>query len=178
MTNGKQFHAPERTIQRSRGCWNCTHFNNAELAKQHYKSRTMQEKMALRARHIPALERLADNDASVRDLAQKTAGLMKRGFSEQDAQRIATADVQRELGQIVTQARREDARFQKFDQMMATGQIGICVTGHSPGDFIDCRYLCDHWDAAQGASVATEGQPLDKLPEEVREDIDSKAKKA
>jgi len=178
MTKPKVITAPERTVERGRGCWNCSHFNNGDLARQHYRTRTMQEKMALRAHHLPALERIADDDGSIRDLARKTGELMKRGFTEHEAQQIATADVQRQLGHIVAQAQRTDARFQKFDAMVQAGQIGICISGHAPGDFVAHAYLCGSWDGVTGSSVATSGKPLDKLPDELRDIVDSKAKKA
>jgi hypothetical protein len=178
MSNVKPIQAPERTVERGRGCWNCKHFNNEDLAKQHYKQRTMQEKMAIQARQAPILARLSDQDVDGREMAKKTAALMRQGFTEPEAQRIAHAELQRQLGGIVDQARRADARFQVFDRMVAAGQIGICVLGASQGDFVDHRFLCDKWSGVTGASVATEGKPLDKLPDELRDIVDGKAQKA
>lgn len=178
MANEKMIQAPERTVERGRGCWNCTHFNNGDLARQHYRTQVGQEKLALRAQNLPEIHRLGDEDASVRDIARKTAELMRKGFAESEAQQIATADVQRQLGQIVAQAKQREARFEVFDRAMELGQIGICVAGHAPGDFVEHRYLCDKWDGMTGSSLATSGKPLDKLPDELVDIAESKATKA
>ena len=39
-------------------------------------------------------------------------------------------------------------------------------------------YLCDHWTGVEGSSLATAGHKLDKLPEELREELDGPAPKS
>ena len=55
--------------------------------------------------------------------------------------------------------------------MVAKDAIGMCLVGGAEGDFVDCRYLCDKWSGRDGSSLATSGKPLDKLPEELKEDM-------
>lgn len=179
---GKVFHAPERVVERGRGCWNCKHFNNGEMAIQHYQTRTSAERAGLANALIPSMGRLGDDDGSVQQAAADAGRLIQQGFTTKQAANIALAKQAKKnpaIQQVVAQARQQDARFHQFTRMIQQGAIGICMKGKSPGDFVDCRYLCDDgWSGVQGASVATEGHKLDKSSNEIRDEINGKAKKA
>ena len=75
------------------------------------------------------------------------------------------------------QAKEIDARFSAFDRMIRSGAAGICLKGKVPTDFVHHLYLCEGWDGRQGSSVATSGAALDKLPDELRDIADGRAKK-
>lgn len=47
----KTIHAPERTVERAAGCWNCKHFENGALAVSHYATcRNRDAKVLLEAK--------------------------------------------------------------------------------------------------------------------------------
>jgi hypothetical protein len=67
----------------------------------------------------------------------------------------------------------EDARFQMMNKLMRAGTAGLCMRGKVNTDFVHCQYLCDGWTGRDGHSLATAGHPLDKLPDELRDLVDS-----
>lgn len=174
---GKSFHAPERVVERGRGCWNCTHFENENLSKQHYASQIQKEKINA----LPAVTRLVDNDASIHDVARKAAEFMQNGHTMEQATNMALAAIGAKNPGIlhaVAEARRTDARFQIFAAHVQRGEIGMCLRGGSGTDFVHFGYLCDKWSGKEGAHVATDGHAPDKLPEELIKELDEKAQKA
>ncbi len=63
-----------------------------------------------------------------------------------------------------------------IDEKVHTKQIGCCshgrlANGDPVGEFVFSTFLCDRWTAAQGASIAREGEKADKLPEELMDDL-------
>ena len=178
---GKAFQAPERVIERGRGCWNCIHFENENLAHEHYESRIRQEKTAVAMRAIPAVVPIGQDTGSIQDVARKAAKFMSQGHSMEDATNMALSVVGAKdptLQNAVTEARQADARFRIFDSLSQRGEIGICLKGGSGTDFVHHAYLCDKWSGREGHRIASEGHAPDKLPEELREEIDGKAPKA
>lgn len=180
MSNEKRFAAPERVVERGRGCWNCIHFKNDDLVRQHYQAKTAEERaLANAASLIPSF---ADDDQSHQAMAHEAAKLVgTHKISVEEAVNTVLAAKSRQdprVAAALADARQRDARFHIFDRAVAAGGIGICAIGRPKSDFVDCRYLCDGWTGRDGASVATAGKPLDKLPEEVREDIEPKTRKA
>jgi hypothetical protein len=177
----RTFHAPERVVERGRGCWNCIHFENKNLAKQHYADRMQQEKTAAAAQGIGGLTRLGDDDASIRDVAHKAAEFMQQGHSMEHATNMALEVVGASsisTQQALQNARQAELRFRVFDTASQHGAIGICMKGGSGTDFVHHAYLCDKWTGSEGHRIAAEGHAPDKLPEELVEEIDGKAKKA
>jgi len=69
-----------------------------------------------------------------------------------------------------------NARFQWMDNLVGNGRAGMCLKGKAPGTFVHHKYLCDGWTGRDGASVATAGHAVDKLPEELVADVESRAK--
>ena len=124
-----------RTIERTRGCWNCKHWTNDDLAKNHW--------LKLRQQDLTTGLAVANNDP--------------RG---------------EEHPQVVNIRR----MVHTADRGIALGVFGICMAGKSPGDFCHNAYLCDHWSGKTGASVATEGAPLDLLPAELKDKLDGSGK--
>jgi hypothetical protein len=124
----------ERVFERSRGCWNCKHFENGELARNHWAARRPQDEVEILAR---------------------TGGL---------------------IGAVPP----TDQRFQSLNDMEAAirmGQAGMCMKGMVKTDFVHFKYLCEGWTGKEGASVATEGRPVDPLPAELKEIAEARAKK-
>ena len=159
---------PGRTIERGRGCWNCTAFENGAESRMKYQVFRNAEVARLTIQAAPALARIGDVTAKT-NAAVEVARLMGIGLD------LDTA-LLRVLGKGGFR-KVEDARFAAFDRRVAAGQIGMCRKGHAPGDFVEAKYLCDHWNGAQGHSVATQGHALDKIPEELREILDGPAAK-
>jgi len=62
------------------------------------------------------------------------------------------------------------------DHGVASGHLGICLIGKSGTDFVDNAYLCDSWSGREGASVARASQKADKLPGELREEMEDSLK--
>lgn len=59
------------------------------------------------------------------------------------------------------------------DKGVASGLLAKCRVGGSEADLISIGFLCDKWTARDGASVARDGKPVDKLPEELMEGMES-----
>ena len=137
MSAKKNFVAPERTFERGRGCWNCLSYENGSLCRQHWGTHKL--RMLYSISLSAPLTRLGDMEKA--------------------------------------QPSNVDARQQQVDQMdkaIGLGVIGMCMRGSRPmtlggpeGDFVEHRFLCDRWDAKQGASLATSGKLLDKLSDEL-----------
>lgn len=73
-----------------------------------------------------------------------------------------------------------DARYdtiRQMDQAVIAGAVGLCMIGKVPTDFVHHQYLCSSWTGKQGSSVATSGHKLDKLPDELRDMVDSMDRK-
>jgi len=49
------------------------------------------------------------------------------------------------------------------------------MKGAVQSDFVYHQHLCDQWSGRTGSSLATAGRPLDKLPDEVRNDFEQAA---
>jgi len=125
----------DRIFERSRGCWNCKHFENGQLSQQHWAARRPQDEMEI---------------------------LQKQGATNL-------------LGVVP----RNDRMFQTLNDMeqaVKLGQAGMCMKGMTKTDFVHFKYLCEGWTGKEGASVATEGRPVDLLPAELKEIADSRAK--
>lgn len=177
---GKVFRAPERTVERGRGCWNCKFFENEDLSRQHYQETVQEEKAAMALANIPAVTRLGADDGSIQEVARKAADFIRQGHNMEDATNMALAAVggkNPSVRRAVEEARRADARFTLFNIASSRGEIGICMKGGSESDFVHHAYLCGKWTGREGHSLATEGHATDKLPEELVDDLESKAEK-
>lgn len=139
MSNERIIIPQDRVVERGRGCWNCKSYENAELARAHWKECRAAEEQAIIAKGgDPVLVRLGDMENP--------------------------------------QAKQVNARFVWMDNLINNGQAGMCMKGKAPGTFVHHKYLCDGWTGKEGSSVATFGHPIDKLPEELVEDAESRAK--
>jgi hypothetical protein len=64
-----------------------------------------------------------------------------------------------------------------IDQAVMAGKFGLCAKGWAPPDckddvpLIDHTTLCHKWSGRDGSSLATAGFPLDKLPDELRDEL-------
>jgi hypothetical protein len=180
--------APERTFERSRGCYNCKGWDNGERARTYWHECRIADRQALQAAGAPRLVRYGDQEKSGSDIARELA---KRGFGGEDGARIAaearasmSPDERAAMDKMMEEVVVDDARFQVFDAQLAQGQIGLCMKGPRPkdmggpeGTFVVFSFLCDRWDACEGASVAAGLGPVDKLPAELWDIADSRAKK-
>lgn len=163
---------PERTIERSRGCWNCTGYDCSEKIKQLYKERTSAERQEINAIVAPELPKLTRDHPRVRQIAKRATEFMAKGFNVRDATNRALAELDGGnslIAQQMTAVAREQRRFTMFDRLAENGLIGVCLRGRSETDFVSAAYLCEGWAGKEGASVATEGAPMDKLPEELQD---------
>jgi len=138
---GQMIIAPERTVERGRGCWNCKSFANGELAQKRWTERRKSDIATLIAQGIVPLTREGDHENT----------------------------------QITKQ---KDARFEMMDKLIHAGTAGLCMHGKVDTDFVHCQYLCTGWNGRDGHSLATSGRPLDKLPDELMDIAEGKAKKA
>lgn len=152
----KMFIAPERVVERGRGCWSCIWWNNTEDAKHSY---------ALRPDLGNQPFRIGD-DLSIKEFQV----LVQQGFSEREA-----------VLQLQERAKLQ-TRPKIFDSMIQKGEIGLCRgkgvdRNDNPVDFTHAGYLCHKWSGREGSSVATSAKPLDKLPDELLDDLETEAKK-
>lgn len=129
---GRVLTPQERTVERGRGCWNCTAWDNDDKARSLW------------------------SELRQRDLKTALA--------------VSMSDVRGEDHPHVMQIRR---MVDAVDRSMATGSIGICLRGKAGTDLCFAGFLCNHWNGRVGSSLATNGKPLDLLPEELMEKLDS-----
>ena len=153
----------DRTFERGRGCWNCLHWDNGENAKTNYR---------LRTDRTPLLGRIGDlGDVSSPDLSRELGNLVRAGYTPQEGVEI-----------LIRERKMAAPRAAIFDRMADQGAIGLCRGGgvdknDNPVDFVAFGYLCHKWNGRDGHSVATAGKPLDKLPDELAEIAEGRAKK-
>jgi hypothetical protein len=95
-------------------------------------------------------------DARQRDLATAVAAAAKHAEGENHP------DV-KTLRQMIFTA----------DKAIARGQMGVCLAGGVETDFVEAAHLCGKWTGRQGASLATHGHKLDKLPQELQAEFDA-----
>lgn len=155
-----------RTVERGRGCYNCTRFQTGDVAQKYYRDR-----MAAEAGDQSPITRLADMEKL--DIQSRTQQFINRGYSDKVAQRMAERAIAEELvADAASPVKSRDARYKVFDKMINTGAVGMCLAGKIKSDFVHYAYFCDGWTARDGASVATEGHKPDLLPEELKEMVD------
>lgn len=75
------------------------------------------------------------------------------------------------MGERAPQVMRLKHMINETDKAVAAGLLCRCRVEGSPADLISLGFLCDKWTAAQGASVARDGAPVDKLPGELMEEV-------
>lgn len=151
----------DRTIERSRGCWSCIGFDNGDGCKTDYRNRP---DVALRKMRVSAW------DMNSVDFHREVGRLKAQGLTQDQAVHHVMQQKQQEI--IVSN------QLSLFDRQVENGEIGRCRIGgvdtrDNPVDFIHMKYLCHKWSGRDGSSVATSGRPLDKLPDELRDDADS-----
>lgn len=137
---GKFITAP--TMERSRRCENCIHWDNGPKAKQHYEVcrlgearaqaiRTIEREGTLTEQLIPKPKRLGADDPAFAQFAKN---------------------------------------FAMGDSYLAAGLLGICIKGVPDGDFVHGHYLCDQWSgrftpdgAEKGDMTADEAREKRKI---------------
>ncbi len=68
----------------------------------------------------------------------------------------------------------------KTDAAVARDSFGLCGKGWMPDDckdpqpLVHYQNLCHNWSGRDGSSLATQGHPIDLLPEELREEFHPK----
>jgi hypothetical protein len=81
------------------------------------------------------------------------------------------------LGDMEMPGTAGDARYLAWEKAAKLGEIGMCMAGAIPDDFVHHKFFCSSWTGAEGASVAREGAKPDLLPAEVAEMVEQRAKK-
>ena len=173
---------PDRIIERGRGCWNCKSYENGDIAKEHYKSCVAQDIMTLKKEGRLEVTRLGDGEPDIKRVQQ----LIVKGFSQSKASEIASQEAERAAAMSRFsslsdgQVQEQTARFQIFNQQIQDGKLGICRIGKNVGsdgkigEFVAHKFLCDDgWSGVDGASMATEGKPLDLPTLELKDKIDN-----
>jgi hypothetical protein len=141
----------ERVVERGRGCWNCTGFENGLLARQQW-----------RAVHRPARER---------QLQARKRELVERRQAELIRSPLApTSDLDQAFNQLATQV----GLLKDVDRAVTAGALGMCMVGGTACDFVTATFLCEKWTGRQGSSVATQGHPVDALPQELKDKLGDK----
>lgn len=133
------------TIDRGRGCWNCINWQ-VEAGKKHWENRR-QGLLAI----------AMDHDAKAKEAKNPDV----REFHEKKAKGVGVM-------------------VDSIDQAVVAGKFGLCAKGWAPPDckdpvpLIDHATLCNKWSGRDGSSLATSGKPLDKLPDELRDELQPK----
>lgn len=165
---------PDRTFQRARGCWNCIHWENGDLFLQHYKIE--RAKAAAKLRFIPPHVRAEDLVPSSPHFYRRVGEIKSQheGMTDNEAVRLALLEERGSLFQrLAKSAETAASRFRLFDTEARAGRWGLCMNGRlSKALFKAAECLCEGWTGRQGSSVATEGAPLDKLADELKDKVD------
>jgi hypothetical protein len=165
----------DRIVERGRGCYNCKAFDNGAMAKEKYASHRAAKVAELRMLQAQGIQSgtapIGDADLSSLEIQQKLDQLKGTGLNEAQAIEVLAAAAAGVSG------RDGDPRFRLFDGLISSGAAGVCLVGGMGTDFVHGQCLCDKWNGRQGSSMATSGKPLDKLPDEIVDIADSKAKK-
>jgi hypothetical protein len=140
MSNGRFISAP--TIERSRRCQNCIHWDNGPTAQKHYEIcrlgdakahaiRTLEREGQLPKNLHPTPERIGADDPTFKEMSEN---------------------------------------FAMGDSYMKAGVLGICKRGVPEGDFVHAMYLCNQWtgrtrpdDADKGDLTADEAREKHNL---------------
>jgi uncharacterized protein YoaH (UPF0181 family) len=176
----KTFAIDSRIVERGRGCWNCKSFENQELSRQKYAAHRAERAGQLREQEANTGERagvqlVAELDEET--IEPRVQAMVAQGFSRNEAIRLIAKAEDAKLNSGPTGGH-NDPRFRLFDGLITNGEAGICLVGKAPTDFVHAGFLCDGWNGKQGASMATSGHPLDPLPDELKDIVESRAKKA
>jgi hypothetical protein len=146
----------DRVVERGRGCYSCKSFENGHLARQQWRLHRLALVQHFEATPPPV---------------------------EAPTEREAPLPAWRDVPVENSQKKREET-LKKMDHAISNGTFGMCMKGKRPasmggpeGDFVHCAFLCDRWNGRDGASIATQGKKLDKLPGELREIMEDKAKR-
>jgi len=171
---------PNRVVERGRGCWNCIHYENETLARQRYREHRDSAVSALAMRpeaFLGSADALVPSSPDFYKLVAKHAAA---GLSESDAVDQALREDHAKNGNptAIDRAQQMRRKFQMFDQGITNGSIGMCMRAMSGTDFVFAKFLCGAWSGKQGSSLATSGRALDKLPDELRDIADSKARRS
>lgn len=162
MSNERIIPLKGRTVERSRGCWNCVSFDNSEAVKLNYQLRPDVTSRLTRIGTPGEMDAAAFN----RELGK----LVSQGLTRQAA------------AEQLIQAHQQNQQLSYFDRLIESGHAGLCRgngvdSNDNPVDFVHIQYLCHKWNGRVGSSVATSGKPLDKLPDELRDDAETEASK-
>ena len=172
---GRVILSKDRTVERGRGCYNCTAFDNGTMAKEKYAAHRAAKVAELRMQQAQGIQSgttpIGDADLSALAVQQKLSQLKNTGLTETQAIEVLAAAAAGQSG------RDGDPRFRLFDGLISSGAAGVCLVGGMNTDFVHGQCLCDKWNGRQGSSIATAGKPLDKLPDEIVDIAESKAKK-
>lgn len=150
----------DRIVERGRGCWNCTGFDmDGKMTVQLWSDRRQAQLAAALgiALSMPHEE------------SMRVQVLMEKWNAHPDRIRPTEQDPP-EHYRIKSILRMVD----QMDHAVASGSFRLCLRPKAPdradGEFFSAQYLCSAWNGRDGSSVATSGKPLDKLPDELREE--------
>jgi len=164
-----------RTVSKTQGCYNCFHAE-ADPVKvmERWKTvdRPARDAQIAEAKQIAASSNL-DPSAVVRVAKTHRNAPCPCGSGQKykrchlDGDRAAEV-VMRRIEGVENATRITD----NIEAAIGQGLYMICKNRGKPDKFdtyVNHRFLCDKWSAAQGASVAREGAAPDKLPEELKD---------
>jgi hypothetical protein len=119
------------TISRGRRCENCRHYNNGELAIQHYKIKRHAELDALVARVFEG-----------GPVSAASRG-MRLGANDIHSHHVGGADRQtRDFGDIDERMKALGLNYEMGDTLMRQSVLGLCLVSASGGDFVHKNYFC------------------------------------
>jgi hypothetical protein len=149
----------DRIVERARGCWSCAAFDRDGKLSVDKWTGDRDYKLAEAMR--TALEQ-PDSITAVEKMQRWAAAPSTIHIEEDD---------DAPTRKIKTVLRMVD----KMDHLVAQGAFRLCMRNPAPADrheatYFAARYLCSGWTGRDGHSLATQGAPLDKLPDELREE--------
>ena len=158
----------DRTVERSRGCFNCLHFVTGEPAERRFHEKTGLSSSDL---GLVAISNLSRNPGT----RAKVDQWRRLGFSEY-------ASLDRVLRNEIESLGKKYGMAPKVFQGIKLGEIGYCGVGAVEADFIGKAELCGNssgqpcrWTgksgfSASGSAAGRAGMPIDELRDVVDHD--------
>lgn len=167
-----------RTHERTQGCWNCQALASHEDSLKRWltvdrpaaEARIAQAKMVAASTNVdPAAILRAQNTGANAPCPCGSGAKYKRCHRDKDAEAGRVMKAIDGIAMATAHLERFEASIREGDQLL--GNQALCQDRLSAkyDTFVSDKYLCDRWNARQGASVARAGQGPDKLPEELKD---------
>ena len=143
----KKITAPERSFERSFGCYSCKSWNNGELSRKHWETCKVRDLAHIAA--TPGVARLGEQENAIPDM--------------RDAR--------------IDQIRGMQVAIEKGAVGLCMKGARPTSLGGPEGDFVAYAFACDRWQGRDGASLAASPGEKKLLNEEMEIEAEERMRK-